>query len=63
MRLKTTLGRMLVVAAAVVAAGMLGATFQVSAREQAPEPPTLPIRLQRRPNPPRRVQPTSKRRR
>ena len=45
MRLKTTLGRMLVVAAAVVAAGMLGATFQVSAREQAPEPPTLPLPL------------------
>jgi hypothetical protein len=31
--------------------------------EDEPEPPTLPIRLQRRPNPPRRVQTTNKRRR
>jgi hypothetical protein len=31
--------------------------------EDEPEPPTLPIRLQRRPNPPRRVQPQNKPRR
>ena len=45
MRLKTTFGPLLVVAAAVLAIGSLGSTFTVSATEQAPEPPTLPLPL------------------